>query len=803
MRSQLLVLLLCLTLPLCAAADEAETKRRRAYLTELLTALPPSPHWNAWLQRTGELPPDFSQMPSSVELPDPLVARGTGERRRITNVAEWERCRTQLKQQLQHYVTGSLPPAPGNVSAELLAERREGEVTTRRLVLRFGPGQRGRLHVSLFIPTGDGPFPVFIGTNPAWTAVAVRRGYLGCLVAASDRQDDTEAFARLYPDYDFTCLARRAWGISRAIDYLVTLEIVGQDQITLSDHSRGGKMSTWAAAFDERLTAVVGSSSVTGGSLAWRHATDRYANETLEQITRNYPHWFHPRLRFFAGRENKLPVDMHEMVSLVAPRAYMITLGTHEYETNPWGEQRSFLAAERVYQLLDAEEKLALRFRPGGHRPSPADIEAYFDWFDIVLGRAAGESPDRLLYDFSYEHWLQQVGPSFDPTEFPPLRIHDLLSTGSPLTEAHWTRKRAEIRDRVLDVLGQAPPRSPVTPPRQLVSTPPGSTPRPREPMRPPATESVDCARLTFAGINGALYYPRKVSPDRKLPVVIFLHSYAHSRGYSVLPITEDTARSAAYLRGSSPLGAGGYMGTDFRAGPLAEQDFAVFTFDLAGFGMRQSEAHDFYGRHPDWSLLGKMVDDVHAAVDLLTQSERINGDAVFIAGYSLGGTVALYAAALDERIRGVCAFSAFTPMRLETPEKGTGHLLDLAQLHGMLPQLGSFVDQPARLPYDYHELLALIAPRPLLIVAPRLDQEADFAAVRDCIHEVRRVYELLDPDERERLAFEPDWSGQWRAPEQHTQLRRLELYAPDGFNPLLPRVLSVMNYWMRLQWLR
>lgn len=803
MRSQSLVLFLCLALPLHVAADDAEEQRRRAYLTELLTALPPSPQWNAWLNRTGELPPDFSQLPSSVDLPDPLIERGTGESRRITNVAEWEQWRTQLRQQLQYYVTGTLPPAPGNVSAEVLNESREGEVTTRRLLLRFGPGQRGRLHVTLFIPPGDGPFPVFIGTNPAWTDVAVRRGYVGCLVAASDRQDDTEAFARLYPGYDFTCLARRAWGISRAIDYLVTLELVEQDQIALSDHSRGGKMSTWAAAFDERLTAVVGSSSVTGESLAWRHATDRYANETLEQITRNYPHWFHPRLRFFAGRENKLPVDMHEMVALVAPRAYMITLGTHEYETNPWGEQRSFLAARRVYQLLGAEEKLSLRFRPGGHRPAPADIEAYFDWFDFIFGRAAGESPDRLLYDFSYERWLQQVNSKFDPKEFPPRTLKDLLPSGSQITAADWNQKRAEIRERVLGVLGPAPPRSPSAPPEQLASTPPGSSPKPREPMRPPATESVDCSRLTFAGINGALYYPRKVSKDRKLPVVIFLHSYAHSRGYSVLPITEDSARSAAYLRGSSPLGAGGYMGTDFRAGPLAEQDFAVFTFDLPGFGMRQSEAHGFYEGHPRWSLLGKMVDEVHGAVDVLTRCERINPNAVFVAGYSLGGTVALHAAALDERIRGVCAFSAFTPMRLETPTKGTGHLLDLAQLHGLLPQLGPFLDQPERIPYDYHELLALIAPRPMLIVAPRLDQEADLAAIRNCVQEVRQVFALLDPEEKDRLAFEPDWSGQWRAREQHTQLRHLELYAPDGFNQLSPGVLSVMNYWMRLQWLQ
>ena len=39
-------------------------------------ALPPTPvdsTWSAWVDRTGELPPDFSQMPSLPFLPNPLI----------------------------------------------------------------------------------------------------------------------------------------------------------------------------------------------------------------------------------------------------------------------------------------------------------------------------------------------------------------------------------------------------------------------------------------------------------------------------------------------------------------------------------------------------------------------------------------------------------------------------------------------------------------------------------------------------------------------------------------------------------
>lgn len=46
--------------------------------------------------------------------------------------------------------------------------------------------------------------------------------------------------------------------------------------------------------------------------------------------------------------------------------------------------------------------------------------------------------------------------------------------------------------------------------------------------------------------------------------------------------------------------------------------------------------------------------------------------DRIFLAGYSLGGNVALHAAALDARVAGVAAFSAFTPFRTDSNDRPT-----------------------------------------------------------------------------------------------------------------------------------
>ena len=137
-----------------------------------------------------------------------------------------------------------MPPAPGNVRATVTATRQEGGATLREVRLEFGPDRKGTLRLSLLIPPGRGPFPVFLtnhARNRPWVYPAVRRGYIACVYHAADPNygdiDDSDAFLELYPDYDFTTLARWAWASMRAVDYLVTLPEVARNQIGITGHS--------------------------------------------------------------------------------------------------------------------------------------------------------------------------------------------------------------------------------------------------------------------------------------------------------------------------------------------------------------------------------------------------------------------------------------------------------------------------------------------------------------------------------------------------------------------------------------
>ena len=58
------------------------------------------------------------------------------------------------------------------------------------------------------------------------------------------------------------------------------------------------------------------SSGNSGECDPWRYTTDPFANESIELLTGAQSHWFHPRLRFFAGREESFRRPEHLLLSL-------------------------------------------------------------------------------------------------------------------------------------------------------------------------------------------------------------------------------------------------------------------------------------------------------------------------------------------------------------------------------------------------------------------------------------------------------------------------------------------------------
>ena len=155
--------------------------------------------------------------------------------------------------------------------------------------------------------------------------------------------DDAAPLAQLYPDYDFATLPRRAWAAGIVLDYLETLPQVDMKRVAIWGGSRDGKMATIAAAMDERFAALLAVTTGVGGVLPWRLSGERGYGEGIETLTRRFPTWFVPRLRFFAGREDRLPVNGNLLTAMIAPRACLMEYGLNDEVTNSWGERAGVL----------------------------------------------------------------------------------------------------------------------------------------------------------------------------------------------------------------------------------------------------------------------------------------------------------------------------------------------------------------------------------------------------------------------------------------------------------------------------
>lgn len=743
--------------------SDAVLERRRRYLETLQQILPRTTtyemtgrmshgdkNWEAWLARTGELPPDFESMPSNNFLPDPLMRMEGGRSIRISTWEAWAEERQRMRAQFERWIYGKMPPPPGNLRAIVTETRREERVAVKEVRLEFGPSHRGLLHLHLFIPDGRGPFPVFLTNQPlksAWIYPAIRRGYVACIYDATDPifgvTDDSDRFIDVYPEYDFACIARWAWAAMRAVDYLCTVPEVEAHQIGITGHSRNGKQALLAAAFDERIGAVVASSGTTGECLPWRYCSlDFWGTGSIESITGgpHNTHWFHPRLRFFAGREDKLPVDQNLLCALVAPRGLMMYAAYSEHEGNAFGYEQCYRSVEDVYKFLGREENVQLHLRSGEHDFVPNHVENYVNFFDSVFGRRHYPKSETWIDGYTFQEWLNVSGERVDPLQYPKRSSEELECAN--LTS--WGRRKEEIRNDIVWALGEEPPGLPFPEVSKLPAPsdvywihPPGDSPLAMLFRRPLKLPNAGSAIVPYGdGLRADLYFP--LSPNRqllprKLPVVIWLHPYAYATGYS--------------------------RWVNFAFNGFIEKGFAVLAFDQMAFGTRGPDVRYFYHQYPHWSLLGKMVADTRAGISAVSALDMIDASRIFLAGYALGGKVGLVTAALDERVRAVASVCAIDPLQYTAPGDGTEGVRHYSHLHGLLPRLGFFAGEESRVPFDYDRVLSLVAPRPVFIVVPTLDRYTRLEAVRSEVEHAKKVYDLLGRSEALRFETPLDFN--------------------------------------------
>ena len=165
------------------------------------------------------------------------------------------------------------------------------------------------------------------------------------------------------------------------------------------------------------------------------------------------------------------------------------------------------------------------------------------------------------------------------------------------------------------------------------------------------------------------------------------------------------------------------------------EHGFGVAT---AGYGEIEPDAKDHWKDGPrglapqpgggDWGALGSWAWGLSRALDYLETNPRVDSKRVAVLGFSRLGKATMWAGAQDERFAMVVSLDsgaggAALSKRIfgETVAHLTHNLG-----HWFCPNFGKYAAREEDLPIDQHELIGLIAPRPLLINSATEDLWSD-----------------------------------------------------------------------------
>ena len=137
-----------------------------------------------------------------------------------------------------------------------------------------------------------------------------------------------------------------------------------------------------------------------------------------------------------------------------------------------------------------------------------------------------------------------------------------------------------------------------------------------------------------------------------------------------------------------------------------------------------------------------KAIWDNVRGLDVLEDMEEVRAGGVGAIGHSLGGHNAIYTATFDARIAVVVSSCGFDSYQAYKDGDITGWTSSR-----YMPRLRDYA--LAAIPFDFHDMVAALAPRPFFASAPLRDDNFKWQSVDAVAAAARRVYALYGVEDR------------------------------------------------------
>jgi len=280
------------------------------------------------------------------------------------------------------------------------------------------------------------------------------------------------------------------------------------------------------------------------------------------------------------------------------------------------------------------------------------------------------------------------------------------VSLGEFKTAADWEQRRAQLRTEWIKYLG------PMTTVREKGKQ---YAPPTFEVLEEKEFDDIIRKKILYTTepgqkVRAYLMIPKKIETPR--PAVVVFHGTNEYSYHQTAGVFDTGVRASGYH-----LAKKGYV-------TICPQNCLWRCSDDIELVVREV-SQEFQTRNPDHWGMARMILDAQVAVDILVSLPEVDSSRIGCTGHSLGGKQALYLPAFDERV--ACSVSSEGGIGIEQSNwEADWYLGPPSKKEGF--------------PLSHHEILAMIAPRPFLLIG---GDDADGEASMPYIESALPIYRL------------------------------------------------------------